>query len=322
MGRGIAHGSGREDSGPEKVVDEVPFSPPPQSSPPPLSPVSCLQHPNGDKDKEPVDVGAADDSAGAEKAASELPGNRSMMLELESLQAQVLQIQKASCAVSGEGQSERKIAKLCEAQAQLDEIAKLCGMPPLPSSLPPGVQPPPPPPGQAGAAGALAPTIARAGRSNREEAGTVAYTPEARIEGAPMSANAEIEADLRVVQDWLVSMVDPGTGATVIANFREEDIGLEALVELNTHELREFGVIKLGWQKTLQHKARQLLADRRALPQQLDHMLTSGASVAASDRRRAHAEECVICLQSTVDLGSQLLVLLPCRHRCCCVRCC
>jgi hypothetical protein len=85
-----------------------------------------------------------------------------------------------------------------------------------------------------------------------------------------------MEADLRVVQDWRASMMDPGTGATVMAHFREEDIGLEALVELNTHELREFGVIKLGWQKTLQHlqhKARQLLTDRLALPQQLDHAL-------------------------------------------------
>ena len=327
-GRGIPNGIGWEDSGPEKVMDAGPFMPPPRSSPPPLSPVYCLQHINGNKDKEPVDVGAADDRDSAEKAAYELPSNRSKTLELESLQAQVFPIQEASFAVSGEGQSVGKLAKVCEAQldelfhkAVLDELSQeeLLSQeeynPKMAELIKQREE-------AAGEGAALAPTVARGGKSSREEEGTVAYTPEMSVVVEPMSASAGIEADLRVVQDWLASMVDPGTGATVIAHFREEDIGLEALVELNTHELREFGVTKLGWQKTLQHKARHLLTDRRALSQQLDHVLPSGARIAGSDSRRAHAGECVICLQSTGDLGSQLLVLLPCRHRCCCVRCC
>ena len=96
------------------------------------------------------------------------------------------------------------------------------------------------------------------GLINSSDSGLINSSDSGLVNSGEGGGRGELEMDLCVIQHWLVRFIDAVQAAEIASRFRDEDIGMEALVELTKGELVELGVSKMGWQKILQSKARQV----------------------------------------------------------------
>ena len=138
--------------------------------------------------------------------------------------------------------------------ARLEESAAEAGL----AGFVPGGSVAPVPPAHASAGPLSAGPGTFSGLINSSDSGLINSSDSGLVNSGEGGGRGELEMDLCVIEHWLARFIDAAQAAEIASRFRDEDIGMEALVELTKGELVELGVSKMGWQKILQAKARQV----------------------------------------------------------------